>query len=148
MAPYDIMSVSFAGTILLASQMFALCLTRPNGLNSEVDSEDKLLGDPRYRAQVDHFFVLAKTVMYLTSAYYVVIVLLYPDVSPMICPNKADLHTTLLGWNAYTATCLAIFIAGASLRILAFAQLGENFTFELKKPSSLYRSVPRSGNQC
>lgn len=61
----------------------------------------------------------------------------YPSPPALLCPNPGNLSSELFTWSPYTAAALIAIIAAAPIRLLAFRQLGRNFTFRLARPSSL-----------
>ncbi|KAK1585855.1 isoprenylcysteine carboxyl methyltransferase [Colletotrichum navitas] len=69
----------------------------------------------------------------------------------LICGHPQNINRKLFEWNKYTTLCLFLIVAiGAPLRLLAFAQLGGNFTFQLAKPRGLtttgvYRYIQHPG---
>lgn len=77
--------------------------------------------------------------------YYYALLLLYPW-SPQpeppypvhrICPNLPLLSPSLFSWSAFSFFCQSTIVSFALLRLLAFAQLGTDFSFQLAKPESL-----------
>ncbi|EFQ25229.1 isoprenylcysteine carboxyl methyltransferase [Colletotrichum graminicola] len=69
----------------------------------------------------------------------------------LVCRHPQNINRKLFEWNKYTTLCLFLIVGiGAPLRLLAFAQLGGNFTFQLARPSGLtttgvYRYIQHPG---
>jgi len=88
---------------------------------------------------------------FLHYTLHTLIAMTYPAPSPLstaFCPNPSNLSPKFFTWNPYTATCILLILLCAPIRLLAYAQLGANFTFRLAPPSSgglvttgLYRYV-------
>jgi protein-S-isoprenylcysteine O-methyltransferase Ste14 len=57
-----------------------------------------------------------------------------------LCPYPQHLAASLFDWSRYTIVCLALIFTGALIRILAFVQLGPNFTFQLARPKELVKT--------
>lgn len=68
---------------------------------------------------------------------YILITLFYPSPPALLCPNSENLSTSLFTWSSYTTVAVAMIIVAAPIRLLAFRQLGQNFTFRLAKPQEL-----------
>ncbi|KAK2616508.1 hypothetical protein QQS21_000551 [Conoideocrella luteorostrata] len=69
--------------------------------------------------------------------WHTLVTVLYPSTPWALCPCRHNLTDTLFTWSSYTAVALAVIIIAAPIRLLAFRQLGENFTFRLAKPKAL-----------
>ncbi|KAI9046943.1 hypothetical protein LZ554_009018 [Drepanopeziza brunnea f. sp. 'monogermtubi'] len=75
------------------------------------------------------------------------ILILDPTSPPSkLCPNPSNLNLSLFSWSTHAAVCLGLLLIAAPVRLLAFRQLGQDFTFVLAKPrglvtSGLYRYV-------
>lgn len=58
----------------------------------------------------------------------------------ILCQNPANLSQNLFTWSVYTSFWLIILAVAVIVRLLAFKQLGENFTFTLAKPKSFVKT--------
>jgi protein-S-isoprenylcysteine O-methyltransferase Ste14 len=72
--------------------------------------------------------------------YYVVLTLARPERPGFLCPVPQNLAASVFSWSPYTAIFLSLILVAAPIRLLAFAQLGSNFTFRLARPSGLIRT--------
>lgn len=54
--------------------------------------------------------------------------------------NPDLLNQDLFSWSSYTISFIALMFVAAPIRLLAYAQLGENFTFQLAKPTRLVKT--------
>lgn len=63
----------------------------------------------------------------------------YPNIPESLLGygRENGLDLSLATWSASTAVPLALILAGAHLRLVAYATLDKNFTFSLAKPSEL-----------
>jgi len=68
----------------------------------------------------------------------VLIIYPYPN-NPLVfeCHTGYPVNKWLFAWNPISAVVLGIMIISAIIRLRAFAELGENFTFTLQKPDRL-----------
>jgi protein-S-isoprenylcysteine O-methyltransferase Ste14 len=69
--------------------------------------------------------------------YHVSLTLTYPEHRGLLCPCPQNLAASIFSWSPYTITCLGLIFVAAPIRLLAFAQLGSNFTFRLARPNKL-----------
>lgn len=81
-----------------------------------------------------HFFLPP-----LLGFLHAFIVLWYPNPPPLICPHPENLEAGIFTWNIATVLAIGVTTLGARMRILAFRQLGENFTFRLARPNQLVK---------
>lgn len=68
---------------------------------------------------------------------YHTILILFSGHGSALCLNPDQLNPDLFSWSAYTTSFIVIIAVASPIRLLAYAQLGENFTFELAKPTKL-----------
>ena len=129
-------TLALAVSFLLVAYLTNRCWTPPNpsplGPAASLPRDD--LGvSPRAiktRRLVDLVFWVLHT---LFTVYYP-----FPPV--MLCPCPENLSSSLFTWSPYTAFVLASILMAAPIRLLAFKQLGENFTFRLAKPKRLVKT--------
>lgn len=72
--------------------------------------------------------------------FHSILILLYPSPPRRICPNADNLSPSLFTWSPYSTLCLGTIIIFCSMRLLAFKELGKDFTFHLTKPKRLNTS--------
>jgi len=63
--------------------------------------------------------------------------MVWPILREQFCPMPNQLNPSLFVWSPLVQTCLATILLAAPIRLLAFRQLGKDFTFQLAKPSRL-----------
>ncbi|OJJ46859.1 hypothetical protein ASPZODRAFT_131753 [Penicilliopsis zonata CBS 506.65] len=73
--------------------------------------------------------------------FHVVLPCLPAAVREATCPAATEaLNPALFTWSGQSAPLVVAVIVGSGMRLLAFAQLGKNFTFVITRPSGLIRS--------
>jgi protein-S-isoprenylcysteine O-methyltransferase Ste14 len=72
--------------------------------------------------------------------YQISLALTYSTHRGLFCPVPENLAESIFSWSLYTIVCLSLIFVSASIRLLAFAELGSNFTFQLGRPSKLVRT--------
>lgn len=72
--------------------------------------------------------------------YHAFLVLYPPATSSFLCPHPSQLDKKYFTWNTYTASFIVLIFTAAPIRLLAYAQLGQNFTFTLAKPKGLVKT--------
>ena len=72
--------------------------------------------------------------------YHTALTLTYPEPPTLLCPFPQNLSVSVFSWSRYVMVCLSVIFVAASIRFLAFAQLGTNFTFRLAVPTKLVRT--------
>jgi protein-S-isoprenylcysteine O-methyltransferase Ste14 len=60
-----------------------------------------------------------------------------PGPPPAFCPGYANVSPDLLAWNIHTALCIILILVAGRVRLLAYKQLGLDFTFTVHKPKKL-----------
>jgi protein-S-isoprenylcysteine O-methyltransferase Ste14 len=63
--------------------------------------------------------------------------LTYPHPPKLLCPNPQNLTPGHFTWSPFMIVSLGLIFIVAPIRLLAFKQLGRNFTFQLAKPMGL-----------
>ncbi|KAI9054780.1 hypothetical protein LZ554_001927 [Drepanopeziza brunnea f. sp. 'monogermtubi'] len=71
---------------------------------------------------------------------YHILLTLFPEKRSSFCLNADLLNQDLFTWSPYTVGFMVAVLVAAPIRLLAYAQLGENFTFELAKPKKLVQT--------
>lgn len=102
-------------------------------------------------AATSWFLGLRRYSLYCIGFYHALVALMYVpqhttsglrqgSYKSLICPHPERLNPYIFTWSSHSKICLlAIFIA-APIRLLAYRQLGPNFTFRLSRPSGLVSS--------
>ncbi|KAI8683397.1 Protein-S-isoprenylcysteine O-methyltransferase [Fusarium keratoplasticum] len=125
-------NLSFSVAVLLSSFITMLCSKAPNSTPRGGWNQDRLGFYATPAAAI-----LRRLMAGGIGLVHAFIVLKTPSTS-LICPHSDNLNWQLFDWNTYTLVCLALVTCvGGPLRLLAFAQLGGNFTFRLGPPSTL-----------
>ncbi|KAI9749256.1 MAG: hypothetical protein M4579_006945 [Chaenotheca gracillima] len=133
---FDISSALLAALFVLAGWLTNRCTTKPAPPPSttKTASSDRIIA-----AQKKVYFIQAVVPLatLLNGLFHAYVAYTFPaDLPKLICPNPNNLNPLLFQWNVYTATSLASIIAGGTIRLVAMAQLGNSFTWELAKPVS------------
>jgi hypothetical protein len=151
--------------LIVASYLTDRCITPPNPNpdisdtvpsgpgNSKGGVERASLPEDTVRFVTSQLFiVLVRTVIYIFGVYHALLALDYSTLSmnqshqfarphSSICPRQDLLNPSLFTWTLHSTICIIAIIAGSALRILAYQQLGKNFTFRLAQPSELVGST-------
>jgi protein-S-isoprenylcysteine O-methyltransferase Ste14 len=130
---FSIPNVSLVGALSICAYLTSLCSTSPN--------PDSTL--PKVKDNIRFFTDIAtkssRYVYFLLWLYHSMFIL-FPEDRSSFCPNADILNQDLFAWsNTSVAFVIAILIA-APIRLLAYAQLGKNFTFGLDKPKSIIQT--------
>lgn len=64
----------------------------------------------------------------------------FATLSDFTCPHRNNLSPAAFTWNLGTASNLMAVIIGGCLRLEAFAQLGQSFSYTLRRPNKLVTS--------
>ncbi|CAI0643630.1 unnamed protein product [Colletotrichum noveboracense] len=136
--------ISFSTAVIVASVLTALCSRAP------YEATDKW-GKDRLGIWATPKASFVRRVVTVAIGISHAILASSSPTTNYICRNPENINRHLFTWNGYSTTCLFLIIGiGAPLRLLAFAQLGRNFTFQLAKPSGLtttgvYRYIQHPG---
>jgi protein-S-isoprenylcysteine O-methyltransferase Ste14 len=129
---YSYQTIAFIACLFAAGYLTYLCWTPPNPPPATLHPRDRAGWWPKLS-----FVRGLTTVLWL---YHAALALTYPEPPPLLCPYPQHLTASLFHWSRYAIVCLALIFIGAPIRILAFAQLGRNFTFQLAKPRELIKT--------
>ncbi|KAL2062277.1 hypothetical protein VTL71DRAFT_6543 [Oculimacula yallundae] len=129
----DLLTVLHVLISLLASYLSMLCFSNPNpDPNTTSAVSDRIIPFASFE------FLLVRRVSILIIGINHALLILNPTApNYLICPSTSSLNLSLFTWTRYSAICLALILIFAPIRLLAFAQLGKNFTFKLAKPQNL-----------
>ena len=126
----SISTLLLAVTTLFASYLSLRCFTPPN------PTPNSNTRDRYFVATGPVFLMIRISLVILIGAYHTLLVLIYPNRSA-ICPHPENINPSLFTWNTYSIIYLSMILIAAPIRLLAFKQLGSNFTFRLAKPDKL-----------
>ncbi|KAG0647001.1 Prenylated carboxyl methyltransferase [Hyphodiscus hymeniophilus] len=79
-------------------------------------------------------------ILFSSCFYHVLLILFPPTFMSPFCPHPENLSSKLFTWSPYTAFCLILIGAAGPIRLLAYAQLGRDFTFQLARPRGLVKT--------
>ena len=134
--------------ILIAAYLTSLVFTPPHP--NPVHKDGEAPTDRVHRFASPGFLLARKGIFLSLGIWHALITLQWP--TPFIhtdppterdtpfCPRPENLNQTLFAWNAVTIVCVFGILIAAPIRLLAFRQLGENFTFRLAKPKGLVKT--------
>lgn len=130
---FDPASLALAVSFLLAAYLTYRSLTPPNSNpSSPIDSlPTDVVAPSLVIIQARRFIPVFLWIP------HVLITLFYPGPTALLCPKPENLSRSLFIWSPYTTVAVATMIIAAPIRLLAFRQLGQNFTFRLAKPQEL-----------
>ncbi|KAK3356699.1 isoprenylcysteine carboxyl methyltransferase [Lasiosphaeria hispida] len=142
-------SIALSGAFLFSAALTHRAWTPPNPSPTHGSSSPSSSPLPKddagiiwRRAQTRR---LVASILWLVHALFT---LFYPTPPTLFCPNPDNLSPILFTWTPFATAVIAIIAIAAPIRLLAFEQLGENFTFRLARPKTkrlvttgLYRFV-------
>lgn len=132
----DLASLALAFPFLLAGYLTYRCWSPPNanplGPAATLPQDDVAIGPGAI--QVKRFVTLSIWILHgLTAAFH-------RSPPTLLCPNPANLSSSLFEWTLYITVALTIIFIAGPIRLLAFKQLGQNFTFRLARPIALVKT--------
>lgn len=135
--------LSLAACILVATLLWVNCVLPPNPA-AEIEAGNKVkdhlhipiigLANVRYTVWIAHTIL---------ATIYGILIYTYPMAPKSICPQPSFARLsdpTMFTWNTKMVLVLATIAGSAAIRIMAFRNLGVNFTFNLKRPSGLVKT--------
>ncbi|KAI9706460.1 MAG: hypothetical protein M1836_003466 [Candelina mexicana] len=134
--PFSASIFAFSGSVVLAGLMANRCLTSPNPppSNSQNNHLNPDIGRNRIAMAAIRVGFLIFSFLHATVA------LTYPSPPLVICPRPEHLHPYLFSWTFYTTSGLVLLFGAGTLRMLTYATLDKDFTFELAAPRRLVTS--------
>lgn len=126
---YEPKTLTLTACCLLATYLVHLCWTAPNPAPANPYPNDRV-------GKVRSFAVRRMVIVFLWICH-ALLTLTFPHPPTSLCPRPQNLGASLFTWSTYTAVCLSLIFIAVPIRLLAFAQLGQNFTFQLAKPKGL-----------
>jgi protein-S-isoprenylcysteine O-methyltransferase Ste14 len=129
----DPKTLSLFASLLLADYLSLRCWTPPNPAPPTPYRKDRIGA-----WLLSQSFISGRRVFGLTSwLYYAVLTLTYPQPPKLLCPCPHNLSPGRFTWSPFMIVSLGLIFVAAPIRLLAYAQLGRNFTFQLAKPQGL-----------
>lgn len=134
----DAASLAMAASFLLAAYLTYRCWSppNPNPAGPAVSLPKDTVGPGAGHIQVRRLVSLSLWI------WHILVTVFYHSPPAMFCPNPGNLASSLFTWSPYTAAVLMIIVTAAPIRLLAFRELQENFTFRLAKPKRLVKTGP------
>jgi len=129
-------NLSLVAFIALCNYLCYLCGKSPNPRPKKQYSKDRI----KYFAN-DTIGTEIISALLLSSLWvFQSALILFPAHRSEFCLNPDSLNENLFSWSRDTLTFVAIVLIGASIRLLAYAHLGTNFTFRLARPKGIITS--------
>jgi protein-S-isoprenylcysteine O-methyltransferase Ste14 len=131
----DAPTVLLALAILTVTYLSYRSFTPPNPHPTDTTTRDRLfvLGAPL-------FLLIRRIVVVALGIYHALLILTvsFPSPSPTpLCPRPENLNPLLFTWSLHSAICISAMLIFGPLRLLAFNNLGPNFTFRIAPPKKL-----------
>lgn len=125
----SIQSSSLVGALFVCGYLTYLCFRTPNPNPTKSGTNDRI-------ALVTD---LSKPTLFLLLfiCFHHSMLILLPNNRASFCWNSDILNEDLFSWSRRSVAFVAVILLAAPLRLLAYSQLGKNFTFRLDKPSNL-----------
>ncbi|OBT63694.1 hypothetical protein VE03_06156 [Pseudogymnoascus sp. 23342-1-I1] len=129
------LTLSFA--CFLSAYLTKLTWTPPNPV-----VKGSLIPSLKYKTLVGFWrlFILLRYISITCAVFHGILILFFPSPPKRICPNADNLAPSLFTWSLHSTLCLSTIIVFCSIRLFAFKELGEDFTFHLAKPKRLNTS--------
>lgn len=137
--PLYFSKLSLSFICLISAYLIKLVWTPPNPI-----PKGTVIPSVKYsRKTIARFWRIFKLFRYTDTAcsvFHCILILFFPSPPQRLCPNADNLSPSLFTWSLYSAFCLGTIIVFCSIRLLAFKELGKDFTFHLTKPKRLNTS--------
>jgi protein-S-isoprenylcysteine O-methyltransferase Ste14 len=128
----------FAIAVLVASYICVRCYTSPNSPPQFHRQPEK---DTLMRTALGRFsFTFNRIAVVVFGPTYAYLALKHrnPDtINRSCCPNVDQVNFGAVQWTTFTTICLATIFVFGTMRIMAYRQLGRDFTYELAPPRKL-----------
>jgi len=118
---------------IVAGYLTYSCFTPPNPPPQTPYSKDRF-GHHIIKKDVIYARRIITLVLWI---YHAILPFTFPNPPAILCPQPQNLSASVFTWNTYAVVCLSLILIAAPIRLLAFAQLGQNFTFQLATPKKL-----------
>lgn len=125
-------ALTLAASFLTTASLAYYAFTPPNPMPAKAWPKDSLMRyqGPRQRN-------LSLTLLFLGWFYHIFLILFPPSSPSILCPHPSQLDPKFFIWSPYTTLFILLIYIAAPIRLLAFKQLGQNFTFMLARPKKL-----------
>ena len=117
----------------IATHLIRICLRTPN-VPSTKHGQDLLFSVPIVK---EHGAKLLEYAFVAPCIYHIFLTAYPPQESSATCPQPNHLDPKYFTWSPHVTICVVVIYILATLRLLAYRTLGQNFTFELAKPDQL-----------
>ncbi|KFY14811.1 hypothetical protein V492_02396 [Pseudogymnoascus sp. VKM F-4246] len=135
----DLSRLSLVSACLVSAYLIKLSWTPPNPV-----TKGTIIPSVKYsRKTLVRFWRIFMFFRYTDIAsciFHSILILFFPSPPKRICPNSDNLAQSLFTWSPYSALCLSTVIVFCSIRLLAFKELGKDFTFQVTAPKRLNTS--------
>jgi protein-S-isoprenylcysteine O-methyltransferase Ste14 len=131
----DLPSILLALAILTVTYLSYRSFTPPNPHPTDTTTQDRI-----FLAGAPLFLLIRRIVVVTVGIYHALLVLTisFPSPSPaLFCPRPENLNSSLFTWSLHSALCIVAVLIFGHLRLLAFNNLGRNFTFRIAPPKKL-----------
>lgn len=125
-------ALTLTASFLAAAYLIYYAFTPPNPMPTKAWPKDTLMRhqNPRQRK-------LGIVFLFLGWFYHISLILFPPSSPSILCPHPSQLDPKFFTWSPYTTSFILLIFIAAPIRLLAYKQLGQNFTFMLAKPKEL-----------
>lgn len=129
----SIQSLSLIAALAICAYLTFLCSTPPNPNPKQGTVEED---------RIAPYANPSKAVGFKVSFFwlYHTLLVLFPDNRSRFCMNPELLNKNLFSWTWASVTFIVVIFIAAPIRLLAYSQLGKNFTFRLEKPKNLVKN--------
>jgi protein-S-isoprenylcysteine O-methyltransferase Ste14 len=124
--------LSLAASLLLCGYLTYRCVTPPNLPPGNPYKKDRLW---KVVDQINNT-TGRNCIIFFVWTYHIALILM-PDRRSNICLRPELLNRDLFTWSSSTILYISTVAIAAPIRLLAYGQLGSNFTFQLAKPDRL-----------
>ena len=129
--------LTLAASLLICSYLLSKAFTPPN---PPPPKDRKWRNDSLMRHQTPTRRWIGLSILALGWCYHPLIILFQPATPSLFCPHPENLDPRFFTWSPYTISYILLIFVAAPIRLLAFAQLGQDFNFELTKPKALVKT--------
>jgi len=129
-------NVGLAVILGVCSYLHYRCSKSPNPPPAKPYEKDRL---GIFKVDTKPKLFLVALYLALTSIYQAAL-MLFPNRRSEFCLNPNLLNEGLLSWSGYTVTFIVFVSLGALVRLMAYAHLGQNFTYALAKPTHIIKN--------
>jgi protein-S-isoprenylcysteine O-methyltransferase Ste14 len=132
----DRATFALTGSLLLAASITYRCWSPPNpnpsGPTASLPKDGMGIGPGAIQ--------IRRSIVLFLWIWHILLTAFYPSPPVVLCPNPENLSSLLFTWTPSTIAVLVTILVAGPIRLFAFRQLGENFTFRLAKPTALVKT--------